>query len=142
MKNRGVMFVLLALLTPIVAMATPEVTSSISLANDIFGYTEIILFITCLISIKQFFFPGEENKTLFQIFNMLFIVVYYIAAIAHIINNKSFYQGFENLIPMDCIIRYLFPKEPAIMAKRLVWVAFIINLLYVRKYGKEYFYHG
>lgn len=100
---------------------------------------EFILFVTSLVSIKQFFWKGPVNRTPFQIFNMLFVVVFYTISYTFLLRHKNYWEGYEHLTNSQCIEKHLFSTEPFAIIKKLILVAFVLNIIYVIRHGKDYY---
>ncbi len=126
------------LLLPWAAQATPGKVN-IDVETQIIAFFELVLFVTSLISIKQFFLPGLHNRTPFQIFNILFVIVFYVAALRFMVNHKGYYEGFGTLSDKDVIRKYFLSTEPLVLVKRLILVAFLLNIIYVIRHGRGYF---
>ena len=101
-------------LYPLICAARVINNDEIEFRAEIIDFFEIILLITSILSIRQFFWPGDNNHTPFHIFNILYIIVFYIIAITFLVRHKGYFEGFETLSDRDCIkkyrIRYLLHK--------------------------------
>jgi len=100
----------------------------------IFSWLNVALEITSVICIKQYFFLGDKNQTNFQIFNLIFAVLFYCVAISFLVENKAFYKGFEQLSTSQCISKFFFRNGFYSWLQWLVLAGMFFNVLYIRKY--------
>jgi hypothetical protein len=126
------LILLLALLIPVSCFAANG--EHFRFYAVIIKWLNVALYITSAISIKQYFFLGDKNQTNFQIFNLIFGVVFYIIALSFLIEAKSFYVGFEHLSASQCISRFYFDNGIYSLLHWMVIVAMVFNILYIRKY--------
>ena len=104
------------------------------------SWINYVLVITSLISIKQFFWPGD-NKTVFHVFNLIFIIVFYLISLNFLIDNKANYDGYANLSPLACILKVFFSFDFYSILQLIVLFAFVINIIYIAKYRKGFYYN-
>ena len=116
-----------------------EQSDHISTQVFLISIVEFILFLTSLASIKQYFWKTNYNHTPFHIFNIVFAIVFYSISFTFLVKHKSFWEGFEHLSDGECIKRVILSKEPFAIIKKLIWVAFILNITYIIRYSKDYF---
>ncbi len=125
---------LLAVLVPGECYAAAVNRGNFSTYAHIISYTNVALEITSVICIKQFFFPGESNKIAFQIFNLIFGILFYIVALNFLVSAKQFYVGFETLSASQCITKFFFGMGIYSVLQWLVIVGMVINIIYIKKY--------
>lgn len=110
---------------------------NIHLLSEAITVLNLALLVTSLVSIKQFFFPGEQNRTVFQVFNLIFAVVFYVASLSFLINYKEYYLGFETLSSIDCIKKIFLERDIATSKHWIIVFAAIVNVLYIIKNGRD-----
>ena len=138
-KYKGLLFFLSLLVLPVSCFAV-EKNSFFQFGAQLITWINYVLVITSLISIKQFFWPGD-NKTVFHIFNMIFIIIFYLISLRFLIDNKTHYDGYENLSPIECIIKVFFSFDFYSILQLLVLFAFVINIIYIIKFRKGFYYN-
>ena len=137
-----ILFFFLFSMVPLACAAKDYNNEDVAVRAQVLDFFEIILLICSVVSIRQFFWPGENNHTGFQLFNAIYAIVFYIFAVVFIVHHKSFFVGFENLNDSECIKKYFLLTDPWILVKRLIIVALVINIIYIARNGKDYFRNG
>ncbi len=132
------------MLLPAFCLAAGENVKHIHFYAEVLSFINVALLITSILCVKQFFIPGDENRTPFQLFNMIFILVFYAVSLSFLINNKEYYIGFEQLPPGACIRKIFFDKDDiwANLKQWFVVFTFFINILYILKNWKDQFFTG
>lgn len=110
--------------------------------SEAFTVINLALLVTALISIKQFFFPGEQNRTVFQVFNLIFTVVFYVASLSFLITYREYYIGFETLSAIDCVKKIFLERDIATAKHWIIVFAAIINVAYIIKNGRDAGFEG
>ncbi len=127
MKN--ITFLLALILLPALCFAAVARDTNIDFKHQILSLINYVLVVISLISIRQFFWPGEKNRTLFHVFNMVFTVIYYIVSITFIINHQNYFVGFESLSKMGCIKKFFFDFDISMILQLIVIFSFVINII-------------
>lgn len=136
-------FVFLATFIPLAASALDyQSNSSVRIGATIFSVFNLILLITSIISIRQFFWPGYENRLPFHIFNMVFIVLFYGTSISFLIANQQYYVGYEQLTPLEVLVRFFFTLDITAVMQWVIVTAFVCNIIYSIRNYKDYFQAG
>ena len=133
------LILLTCIFLPVFCFAAISRDSNIEFKHDILQLINYVLVVVSLTSISQYFWPGENNKTLFHVFNMVFTVVYYIVSIIFIITHQAYFVGFESLSELGCIRKFFFDFDVSMLLQLVVICSFFINILYIMKYGKDYY---
>jgi hypothetical protein len=131
--------ILVFIFLPVLCMATVLRDSNIEFKHDILSLINYILVIVSIISIRQFFWPREKNNTMYQIFNMVFTVVFYILSLQFIISHKNYFVGFEGLSDVSCVTKFFFDFNFSMVLQVIVLFSFVINILYILRYGKRFY---
>jgi len=126
--------VLVAVFIPATCFAVAINRGNFSTYAHIISYVNVALEITSVICIKQFFFLGDSNKIAFQVFNLIFGVVFYTIALNFLVNAKPFYVGFETLSDSQAISKFFFGMGIYSALQWLVIAGMIINIIYIKKY--------
>ncbi len=100
--------------------------------------SEFILLVTSIVSIYQLFWKDNYNRTSFQIFNLIFATLFYTVSLYFLVHHKSYWDGFESLSDAECIKRVLLSTEPFALIKKIIWVAVILNIIYIIRWGSQY----
>lgn len=101
-------------------------------------YVNVILFLTSLICVTQFFWPKEINRTPFQVFNMLFAVVFYAVSLKFLVNHKDFYDGYTYLSDIESIKRFALRWDVFSLMFWFILFTVILNIVYVLRNKKAY----
>ncbi|MBC7555331.1 MAG: hypothetical protein H7257_15275 [Taibaiella sp.] len=140
MKNTAQMFlVLLAILVPLEASAAGSDDLNLGISTQLISLFNFILLVTSIISIKQVFWPGEHNHTAFQLFNIIFTVIFYAISLRFLVNHKDYFEGYEHLSGWECIKKHFLTPDFFAIIKRLIVVAFVLNIIYIIRHGKDYY---
>lgn len=116
--------------------------SKIEFGAELLSFFNIVLFVTSLISIKQFFWPGDEIRLPLHIFNIVFVILFYSIGLPFLITNSQYYEGYAGLTPLSVVGKFFLTIDLSSFAQWLIVASLIINILYIRKYRKSYFESG
>jgi len=137
MKNIKALLVLLFL--PFLSIAAVHQDPNIEFKHQTLELINYVLVVVSLISIRQFFWPGEKNRTLYQIFNMIFTIVYYLVSITFIVTHKAYFVDFDGLSDMGCVNKFFFDFGISMVFQIIVLFSFLINILYLIRFGRRYY---
>ena len=130
-------------LLPLAAMAADfRGSSGVRFGASIFSVVNLILFVTGVVSIRQLFWPGYENRLPFHIFNIVFMVVFYGASLPFLVANREYYVGYEHLSPLGVLGKFFFTPDITSFAQWVIAIAFVCNILYITRNYKDYFQAG
>jgi len=132
--------IVLFMLLPYCCMAISA--GSIQAYAKIISILNIALLVTSAISIKQYLFPGDDNRMPFHVFNLIFGVLFYCISLPYLIMNKEYYEGYQQLIPLDIVGKFFFSLTLSAARQWVILVSLIINVLYIKKYNKDYYEAG
>ena len=141
-KKQKLVFLAAATLLPQGCMAIELDSGNIQLYSELFSVLNIGLVVTSIISIKQYFFPGDDNRMPFHVFNLIFGVLFYSISLPYLIVNKQYYEGYQELIPLDIIGKFFFSMTLSSISQWIVLLSFLINTLYIKKYNRDYYESG
>lgn len=102
------------------------------------SYFNFLLFISSLICIKQFFWPGDENRLPFQIFNMVFVILFYTLSFSFLFAHKVYYD-YVQLTDMQVFKKFVTSWDMFCFMFWIIAGTFLINVLYIFKYRSSYF---
>jgi len=137
MKNIKVLLVLVLL--PLLCFGAVQRDPDVDFKHQIMQLVNYVLVVVSLISIRQFFLPGEKNRTLFHIFNMIFTIVYYAVSLTFIVTHKTYFVDFDGLSDVGCINKFFFDFGISMVLHIIVMFSFLINILYIIRFGKRYY---
>lgn len=132
----------ISILLPYSCLAIELDSGNIQLYAELFSVLNICLLVTSIISIKQYFFPQDDNRMPFHVFNLIFGVLFYGISLPYLIINKQYYEGYQELIPLDIIGKFFFSVTLSSAQQWVILLSFFINILYVKKYYKDYYKSG
>lgn len=130
----------LALLLPLSASAAGDITPG-ALGTQIWvvSAANTLLVITSIISIIQFVAHKDHNRTPFQLFNILFAIVFYAVSVPFLLHNKEFFTGFENLSDQECLKKYFLDTDLTSWIRRIIPVAVVFNIIYLFRFARTYY---
>jgi len=120
----------LAIIFPLFCAAQIEATG-LHFKAEVMTILNIILLITSLICIREFFWPGDTDNTPFHVINILMIITFYSVGLYFLISNKQEYVGFERLSPMGCIIKFFFTFDIDSLKQWVLIFGAVINVCYI-----------
>jgi len=136
-------FIFLATFIPFAALALDiQGSSGVRMGATIFSVVNIILLVTSLISIRQFFWPGYENRLPFHIFNIIFAALFYGTSLPFLVANREYYVGYEMLSPLQVVGRFFFTLDVASAEQWVIIIALVCNVIYSVRNYKDYFQAG
>ncbi len=98
-----------------------------------------ILFVTSLISVIQFFLKDGHNRTPFQLFNIIFAILFYGLGLSFLLHHKDYFDGFGALNNKEALIKYFFDRDLINWIKLLIPVAVVLNIIYLYKNAGKYY---
>jgi len=132
-KNIKRFYFLFALIIFPLCCFAQERARGVGFFTHLFDYMNFAVIITSLISIKQYFWPGDEDRTVFHVVNILFVVLFYFVSLSFLISNKQYYDGYQQKNALGCITEFFFGMG---MDSYQQWIAIagvIINALYINR---------
>lgn len=130
---------LLLTIIPTIVMAKMPQRINLSFELQLIAFFNLLLLVTSIVSIKQFFWHGDHNHSPFQLFNLLFTVIFYAISLRFLVVHKDYFDGYENLSAWQCIQKHFTATEFYSILKRLIVVAFVLNIIYLIRNGKDYY---
>lgn len=141
-RKQKVAFLFAIILLPQSCMAIDLDSGNVQLYAELFSVLNIGVLVTSIISIKQYFFPGDNNRMPFHVFNLIFGVLFYSVSLPYLIVNKQYYEGYQELIPLDIIGKFFFSFTLSSASQWVTLLSFIINILYIKKYNRDFYESG
>jgi len=114
-------------------------------SGNILVFFNALAFIAALISYIQFIFPkqyreGREfNRIPFQIFNILFISLFFIISIAFMISNKQFYSTDHTITNEALIKKYYISNGFTSLIELFIASSLVINVIYILTHLPDYY---
>ena len=128
---------LLLLIIPTIGVA--QVIGSMATTSTILFIFNTIVWITSAISIKQLVWHGEYNRSPFHVFNIILVIAYHSISLSFLIHHKDYFEGYQALDAMGCVRKYFLSTDLTSLLKRIIEIGFICNIIYLIRYGKEYY---
>ena len=122
--------VFLAIFCPIFCFAQSEATG-LHFKAEVLAFINLIILVTSLICIKQYIWPSDINYSPFHLINILMIVTFYSIGLWFLISHRRVYEGYENLTPMMCIVKFFFSPDIDSLKQWVIAAALVINVLYI-----------
>lgn len=116
--------------------------SMIQFRAEVLSFLNVGVFITALISFKQFFFPGGNNTLPFQVFNIVLVGLFYGLGLPFLIANRAYYEGYEALMPIDVLGKFFLSAGFSSVAQWFIIASVIVNVLYIIRFRKDYYEAG
>lgn len=142
MYSRIFAVLLCLLLLPFYSQGSIMLNAGIQTRAEIMSFLNLALFITSLISIKQFFWPGGNNTLPFQVFNIAFAVLFYAISLPFLIANRQYYEEYQNLIPLEVLSKFFLSINISSFAQWVIIASVVINILYILRYRTDYYQAG
>ena len=136
--KRGYLFVLL-LLIPICGFSAPVMLQGLESAIDMISLFNNILLITSIWSIIRFFWPADRSHFLLHVVNSVFTIIFYSVSLTFLVQHKNFFEGYENLNNVGCLKKYFLSTDIISLIKKLIVVAFVLNIIYIIRHRNTYY---
>ena len=136
---KKLLFTLVLAYIPALCFGAVAKNPGITFTNEILLLVNYVLLVISLLSIWFFFWPGDENRTLFQLLNMLFTAGFYFVALRFICLHNNYYIGYEGLTPAECIKRFFLSYDFSMAIQWVILFSFLINIIYIVRYAKSYY---
>ena len=114
-------------------------SSGLHTVAQIIALLNFVLLFTSVMSIKQFFFPGEVNRTVFHIGNIVFMVLFYLISFSFLFSNREYYEGYDKLTNLECMQKVFLSLDLYSAMQWLILVSLVFNILYISRYAKDYY---
>jgi hypothetical protein len=112
---------------------------NLSFQIRLIAIVNLILLLTSVISIIQFFLRDGHNRTPFQALNTLFTLFFYAFSLTFLLHHKSYFDGFETLSNKDALMKYFLDKDAVSRIKLLIPIACVFNIIYVIRHAHSYY---
>ena len=132
--KKSILF-LVTMILPAVCMAIVR-QPNIFFSSSVIDYINFGLVITSIISIRQYFWPGEHRRLLFHAFHAVVVVLFYIISMFYLISNKQYYEDYQHLSNMGCVVIFFVGMGIDSIKQWLIVFALIINILYIKKFTR------
>ncbi len=136
-KKYGAMILVFCL--PLTSIAADLANEHLGTQIWIVSATNTLLVITSIISIVQFLTHKNHNRTPFQLFNLVFAVLFYAISVPFLLYHKAYFVGFENLSNQECLKKYFLDTDLTSWIRRIIPVAVLFNIIYLVRFSKTYY---
>lgn len=127
---------LLALL-PHFAFAAEVASGSIETMAFVISICNLVLLVTALLSIKQYFWPGVDSTSVFHTTHIIFVVVFYAVSLPFLINNRQYYVEYADLVPLSILGKFFFSADATSLMQLVIVASVIFNILFIRRSRQE-----
>ena len=138
MGKRGLLITFLVLL-PYYGKSAPILLDGLSSVIDIIAVLNTVLLFSSILSIIRFFWPGDRSHVLLHLLNSIFAVLFYAVSLTFLVTHKSYFEGYETLSNAECIRKYFLSTDFVSLIKKLIIVAFVLNIIYVVRHAKTFY---
>jgi len=128
--------VLAAAVCPLVCLAQNEATG-MHFKAEVLSVFNIVILITSLIGMRQYFWPGDTDYRPFHVINILMVLLFYSIGLWFLIGNRREYIGYEHLTPGMCIVKFFFSFDLDSLKQWVILAGLIINVLYIMRRTRE-----
>lgn len=137
----AIIWLVLGTMLPTLVIAQEAVSdvSEVASGARMSSFFNLVLLGTSAICIKQYFWPGQEYKIPFHIFNILFAIFFYYAGLSFLINHKEYYHGYDKLSSAGCIVKFFFSFNLYSLVQWIILFAVVLNVIYIIKYRKDFY---
>jgi hypothetical protein len=122
---------------PYVAIAQIEMPNGVESSARIFSYVNFALLVTSFISIVQYLFKSDTNRSVYHYWHLLSVILYFVLSIYFLTANKAYYLGYENLSDMQCVKKYFLAKDSSSFKQWFIALGGIANILYIIRNRKN-----
>ncbi|MES2703035.1 MAG: hypothetical protein V4649_10365 [Bacteroidota bacterium] len=112
---------------------------SVYTGATITSFFNLVLLATSAVSIKQFFWPGEEYNIPFHVFNILFTIAFYAYSLTFLVHHKDYYPNFQGLSTAACVVKFFFSSNIFSLGHWLIAFAVVINFIYIARHSKDFY---
>ncbi|MBL7692114.1 MAG: hypothetical protein JNM41_11005 [Flavipsychrobacter sp.] len=127
---------LLALL-PHFAFAAEVASGSIETMAFVISIFNLVLSVTALLSIKQYFWPGVDSTSVFHTAHIIFVVVFYAVSLPFLISNRQYYVEYADLVPLSILGKFFFSADATSLMQLVIVASVVFNILFIRRSKRE-----
>lgn len=124
-------------LLPHVASATEIASGSIETMAFVISICNLVLLVTALISIKQYFWPGVDSTSVFHTAHIIFVVVFYAVSLPFLITNRQYYVDYADLVPLSILGKFFFSADATSLMQLVIVASLVFNILFIRRSRRE-----
>ncbi len=127
---------MLALL-PHYAFGAGMASGSIETMAFVISICNLVLLVTALISIKQYFWPGVNSTSVFHTAHIVFVVVFYGVSLPFLITNRQYYVAYADLVPLSILGKFFFSADATSLMQLVIVSSLVFNILFIRRSKRE-----
>ena len=129
----------LILLMPLQLLAAQLSLDGLSMVVQVISVLNTVLLFTSVLSIFRFFWPGYQSRFTLHVLNAIFVILFYSLSLTFLVSHKNFFDGYETLSDMDCVKKYFLSADLYSIIKKLIPVAFVLNLIYISRHRRTFY---
>ncbi len=124
-------------LLPQFAFAAEIASGSIETIAFIISICNLVLLVTALISIKQYFWPGVDSTSVFHTAHIIFVGVFYAVSLPFLITNRQYYVDYADLVPLSILGKFFLSADATSLMQLVIVASVVFNILYIRRSRRE-----
>jgi len=124
-------------LLPHFASAAEIASGSIETMAFVISICNLVLLVTALISIKQYFWPGVDSTSVFHTAHIIFVIVFYAVSLPFLISNRQYYVEYADLVPLSILGKFFFSADATSLMQLVIVASVVFNVLFIRKSRRE-----
>lgn len=106
--------------------------------SRIIAFLNVVLFVTSLVCIGDFFRQGENIRVGFHLFNLIFTLVFYFIGIRFLYHHRDYYEGYARLSVSQCFQKFIMRFDIFSIMFWVILFAFILNIIYIIRHKDDY----
>lgn len=124
-------------LIPRFAYAAEIASGSIATIAFIISIFNLALLVTALISIKQYFWPGDNSTSVFHTAHIILVVAFYAGSLPFLITNRQYYIEYADLVPLSILGKFFFSADATSLMQLVIVSSVVFNILFIRRSKRE-----
>ncbi len=104
----------------------------------VISYVNFILCATSLCCLKQFFWPGDKNRTPFHAFHIIFTIIFYSYSWSFLVHHRDYYEGYSGLSTVACISKFALRWDIFSVMFWITMFALLVNIIYIMRHRTAY----
>lgn len=124
---------------PFSSFAAVVDTENIVLKAQIISVINFLLFLSALIPLKELIWPSHNNRIPFLASHAATIVVFYLLSLPFLINHRYYYEGYENLVPLEVVAKFFFSLTITSAQQWVIITAFLMDLICIKRIHSEFY---
>jgi hypothetical protein len=124
---------------PFSSFAAVVDADNIVVKAQIISVINFLLFLSALIPLKELIWPSHNNRIPFLASHAAIIVVFYLLSLPFLINHRYYYEGYENLVPLEVVTKFFFSLTITSAQQWVIIAAFLMDLICIKRIHNEFY---